>query len=156
MDCCDLTATGRSSDWKCAACLDPLDVLDAMRRWGAERQLHAVEVEAIMFTRAHISRVAIHQTDQHVTQGTSLTGRNHHSHLFSTGTPLVMVRFLLLGTFFPWFHDFSLKSWVCSWPAGSFSVWSTASNLMARCLPTRPSATGTCISYTLLVCFWQA
>ena len=30
------------------------------------------------------------------------------------------------------------------WGAGSFSVWSTASNLMARCLPTRPSATGTC------------
>jgi len=77
---------------------------------------HFFEVEAIMFTRAHISRVAINQTDQHVTQGTSLTGRNHHSHLFSTGTPLVMVRFLLLGTFFPWFHDFSLKSWVCSWP----------------------------------------
>ena len=76
---------------------------------------HFFEVEAIMFTRAHISRVAINQTDQHVTQGTSLTGRNHQSHLFSTGTPLVMVRFLLLGTFFPWFHDFSLKSWVGSW-----------------------------------------
>ena len=76
---------------------------------------HFFEVEAIMFTRAHISCVAINQTDQRVTQGTSLTGRNQHAHLFSMGTPLVMVRFLLLGTLFPWFHDFSLKSWVCSW-----------------------------------------